>query len=155
MLRLPPTLEFSLGAFGVLNGLSDGYRLGIEYRWRPLQAWSLVPGAGAVLAEDGANYLYVNLHKDFALGRHWRLTPSFGAGLFHDGHGLHLGDQLEFQSGIELTRTFLDGLRIGIAGYHLSNGGLSHTNPGTEVAVLVISVPVGAPRSAVDAEATR
>ena len=146
----PPMLEITLGAFGVLNGLSDGYRFGLEYRWRPLGPWAIAPGTGAVIAENGANFVFGDLHRDFSLGRDWWLTPSFGAGLFHDGHGLHLGDELEFQSGLELTRTFRNGLRLGIAGYHLSNGGLGHTNPGTEVAVLLICVPLAAAAAAAD-----
>jgi lipid A 3-O-deacylase len=138
------TLDLSAGAFGIFDHASEPFRFSVEYRWRPFGRWALAPGLGVTVAEGGANFAYGDLHKDFWLGRQWLLTASFGAGLFHDGGGVHLGNELEFQSGLEISRMFRDRFRIGVAFYHLSNGGLGHKNPGTEVAVLLVGIPIGA-----------
>jgi len=138
------TLDLSAGAFGIFDHASEPFRFGVEYRWRPFGRWALAPGLGVTFAEGGANFAYGDLHKDFWLGPQWLLTASFGAGLFHDGGGMHLGNELEFQSGLEVSRMFRGRCRIGVAVYHLSNGGLGHKNPGTEVGVLLVGIPIGA-----------
>ena len=140
-----PTIDVSVGTFGIL-GDSNPVRYGAEYRWRRGR-WSIAPGAGFIVADDDARFIYVDLHRDFPLDAHWVTTLSFGGGFFHDGHSVHLGDQVMFQSGLELGRWLGERWRAGAGFYHLSNGGLSEQNPGTEVLVLLISVPVGGSRS--------
>jgi hypothetical protein len=116
---------------------------GIEYRWAPLGRWKLIPGIGFTAAGDGAAYAYASLHYDFRLGRSWVLTPVFGAGAFRNGDDLDLGYGLEFKSGLELSFRIADRYRIGLLGYHLSNGSLAESNPGTEVLELVFALPLG------------
>jgi len=136
-------VELSGGAFNIFDHPSEPLRLGAEYVSRPFSPCFLTAGIGVTVVEGGANFVYGDLHKDFWIDRHWFVTISLGAGLFHDGGGLHLGNELEFRSGIAVTRVIADHLRIGIGGYHLSNGGLGDHNPGTEVAVLLLAFPIG------------
>ena len=85
----------------------------------------------------------LEIRKDFPLGRNWIVTPRFAAGVYHDGSGVDLGNELEFREGIVLT-WIGQRLRLGVGFYHASNGGLGDNNPGTEVLEAVLSFPVGA-----------
>jgi hypothetical protein len=147
-----PTIDVSIGQLGILDEDSP-VRYGVEYRWRP-GPWSIAPGVGFIIAEDDARYVYGDLHRDFPLGEHWVTTLSFGGGLFWDGDDVELGHRVEFQSGVEVGRWFGTKWRAGLGFYHLSNGGLSEENPGTELLVLLITVPVGSSRSQSDASSS-
>jgi hypothetical protein len=46
------------------------------------------------------------------------------------------------RSGIEVAYRFYERSRVGLALFHLSNGGLADKNPGTEVLALSLSVPL-------------
>ena len=118
---------------------------GLEYRppwrWHGLGPWLSVGGG-----EAAGFYSAMGLCYDFRLGVHGRLTPSFGLGYFRDGE-FELGHNLEFRSGIECTRRFRGGLRIGVAFAHISNGSIGDINPGTESVCAVLALPLGRPRN--------
>jgi hypothetical protein len=138
----PPRVDLSLGTLGALDGGSP-LAMGVECRWQPFGRWSLVPGAGFVAGDDRSRFAYADLSRSFAVGTLWSATLSFGAGHFDDGTEVRLGHPLVFKSGIEVGR-WVDGRwRIGLAFDHLSNGGLSGHNPGTEMLVLRLSAPLG------------
>jgi lipid A 3-O-deacylase len=142
-------VEVSAGAFGILDDSKEPLRLGLEYLGKSFSPWSLTPGIGIYLTEGGARFTYLDLRKDWWLGSQWSVSAFVGAGLFHDGGGLHLGSDVEFRSGIAVSRMLGEHLRIGIAGYHLSNGGISDHNPGTEVAAMLFAFPIGKPAGTV------
>jgi hypothetical protein len=138
----PPRVDLSVGTLGALDGGSP-LAMGLEYRWQPFGRWSLVPGAGFVAGDDRSRFAYADLSRSFAVGTLWSATLSFGAGHFDDGTEVRLGHPLVFKSGIEVGR-WVDGRwRIGLAFDHLSNGGLSGHNPGTEMLMLRLSAPLG------------
>jgi hypothetical protein len=139
-----PTIDVSIGTFEVL-GQNNPLRYGAEYRWRRGR-WSIAPGVGFIVADDGARFFYGDLHRDFPLSHGWVTTLSFGGGFFRDGRSVHLGDRIMFQSGVELGRWIGAAWRAGLGFYHLSNGGLSEYNPGTEVLTVLITIPVGSDR---------
>jgi hypothetical protein len=141
---MKPRLDVSAGALGVVD-VATPLAMGLEYRGRAMGRWSLVPGGGLVAGDDQSRYAYANLNRDIPLERAWTATISFGAGYFHDGSEVQLGHPLIFQSGIELGRWIEGGWRVGLAFDHLSNAGLSEHNPGTEVLVLRVSMPLGGP----------
>lgn len=136
-------LNITVGAVGIADRLERPTRLGVEYRFRPMERYRLIPAIGVVAATNGAHFVYADLRYDWWLSDRWLLIPSFGAGLFDDGDGLDLGQTLEFRSGLELARRFHRDYRLGVAIFHLSNGGLAERNPGTEALVLSLSIPVG------------
>ncbi|MFN2339289.1 MAG: acyloxyacyl hydrolase [Gammaproteobacteria bacterium] len=102
----------------------------------------LVPSVGFAVSDSGANFIYADLKKDFFLTPHWYLTPSFGVGHFNETDQFRLGQALEFRSGLEGGYRFNNDYRLGLAIFHLSNGGLADENPGTEALVRSFTMPL-------------
>lgn len=138
----PSRLELSVGQVGIAESLDDPLRVGIQYSFRPVTAWKLSPGLGFIWSENGARYVYTNVQRDFMLTDRLALTPSFGVGLFDDSDDLRLGHELEFRSGLSLAYQFANEYRLGAGVFHFSNGGLGDRNPGTESALVFLSVPL-------------
>tara|TARA_R110001583_G_C5603243_1_gene404677 strand:- start:597 stop:1277 length:681 start_codon:yes stop_codon:yes gene_type:complete len=136
-------LNFTLGKVGIADNIDTPLRYGIEYRMRALSTWKVIPAFGFAHAESSASFLYTDLRHDFWLTDRWVAIPSFGVGAFDDGDDIQLGKELEFRSGIEIAYRFHKQYRIGIALFHLSNGGLGRKNPGTESLVMSLSIPLG------------
>ena len=135
----PPLLSLSLGAAQIFDSHQEIF-WGMEYRpafrFCHFGPW-LFFGSG----KDNAFYAALGVLIDLELGHDWVLTPSFGGGYYDAENGMDLGFDAEFRSGIELTRRFRNGHRVGLAFSHLSNGSLSNRNPGTETLGLVYSFP--------------
>ena len=138
-----PLINFNVGQVGIDKDLENPWRFGIEYRFSPVTRFRLVPSVGVAVGEEGANFIYTELRRDFRIADYWLLTPSFGVGRFNERDQLDLGLPLEFRSGLEISRQFSNGYRLGVAIFHLSNGSLAEENPGTEGLVLSFSVPLG------------
>ena len=137
-----PRIELYGGAAEVLDEGENPWNVGINYIWRPMGRWGIAPAVGVTYAEHDASAIYGEVRKDFWLGRQWVVTPKFAAGLYHQGGGVDLGNELEFREGVVLSRVG-PRLRLGIGFYHASNGGLGDNNPGTEVLEVVLGFPLG------------
>lgn len=137
-----PMWSVSAGKLGVFDDIGDPFELGIAYRFRPVGKWSLLPAVGATVHDNGAYFVYSELRREFWLGGSWLLVPSFGLGFFEDGKKLDLGHTVEFRSGLEVGHRLENGWRVGVALFHLSNGGIGDRNPGTEALVFSISIPL-------------
>lgn len=138
-------INITAGQVGVFDNMESTQRYGLEYRFKSFSGpygFSLIPAVGAAVANDGANFIYTDLRHDFYLARRWILIPSFGMGIFKDSSGINLGNDFEFRSGLELAYQFRNKVRAGVAIFHLSNGGISSQNPGTEALVFSICIPV-------------
>lgn len=138
-----PLLNVTVGQVGIDQHLDNSWRYGIEHRFSPLTRYRLVPSVGIAVGDNHSNFIYAELRRDFRFAEHWVLTPSFGLGRFNNRPRFNLGQSLEFRSGLEVSRQFNQGYRLGVALFHLSNGGLSDQNPGTEEVVLSFSIPLG------------
>ncbi len=136
-------INLTLGKVGIADNIDPPLRYGIEYRMRSLSSWKIIPAIGFVHAERGANFLYTDLRHDFWMTDRWVVIPSLGLGTFDDSEDIQLGSKLEFRTGIELAYRFHRQYRIGVALFHLSNGGLSDDNPGTEALVVSLCIPLG------------
>ena len=101
-----------------------------------------MPGIGVSGGPDGMGYFYADVAHDFTLPRRWTVTLSLAAGLFLNGDAIGTNEHLEFQSGIAVGRQLANGMRTGLAAYHISNGGLAHPNNGTEALVLFLALLV-------------
>jgi len=132
----------SAGTFALVEQYGYPYLVGLQYRAAPRTAWALMPGVGTAAGPDGMGYLYADVARDFALPRQWAMTLSLAAGLFLNGDAVGANEHLEFQSGLAISRRLSSGVRLGLAGHHISNGGLAHPNNGTEALVLFVAVPV-------------
>lgn len=135
-------LSVNAGFVGIFNEFSETLRYGMEYRWKPLTRYAIRPAAGVVSAENDASYVFLGLRRDFLVSEHWLFTGSFDAGYFEERDELKLGLELEFRSGLEVAYQFGNRYRIGVALYHLSNGGFGSRNPGTESIVLSLTAPI-------------
>lgn len=138
----PLLLSASIGQGNVLNDGSSSTRYGVELGMRPRTRWALIPMVGAVEGDDDSRFFYGGVRREFWFRPRWALTPSFGVGYFQDGGELDLGNTLEFRSGLDLGYRFRGDVRLSVAVFHVSNGGLSEKNPGTESVVLSVSIPI-------------
>lgn len=134
--------NLNVGQIGIDRSLDSRWRYGAELRFKPMYRYKLVPSVGFAVSDFGANFIYADVKKEFFLNPHWYLTPSFGAGLFNETDEFRLGQSLEFRSGLEGGYRFNNGYRLGVAIFHLSNGGLADENPGTEALVLSLTMPL-------------
>jgi len=113
-----------------------------EFRFRPTTCWRLAPSIGAARSGNGASFVFADLERDFFVGRHRVVTPNFGLGSFDDGRDVRLGHDLGFRSGIKIACVFDNKVRLGIALFHRSNGGLGDRNLGTEPVFLSLALPL-------------
>lgn len=134
--------NLTVGRFGLIDDSSRPWVVGVEYRMRPVGEWGLRPAIGMMAADNDALFAYVEIRRDFRAGRDWVVSPSFGVGLFNEKDGLLLGHPVEFRTGIEVAHEFDGGQRLGVTLFHVSNGGLSGRNPGTEVLSASFSIPL-------------
>ncbi|WP_162300035.1 acyloxyacyl hydrolase [Kineobactrum sediminis] len=135
-------LNLSVGQLGIDRRLNNRGLYGAELRLQPIDWYQLVPSIGLAASETDAGFVYVDVKKDFFLSPHWYVTPAFGVGIFNETREFRLGHSLEFRSGMEAGYRFDNHYRLGLAVFHLSNGGLSEENPGTEIVVLSLSIPL-------------
>ena len=137
-----PWVIGSAGTFALVEEFGYPYLVGLQYRSTPRTSWALMPGLGLAGGRDGMGYFYADAAHDFALPRRWTMTLSLAAGWFLNGDAIGANEQLEFMSGIAFARELASGVRLGLAGYHISNGGLEHPNNGSEALALFVAVPV-------------
>jgi hypothetical protein len=138
-------INITAGQVGILDDIDGQQRYGLEYRFKSFAGpWGfrLIPAIGAARSTNGASFIYSDLRHDFYLNDQWILIPSFGVGLFDDSEEIQLGNELEFRSGIEIAYQFRNKMRAGVAIFHLSNGGISSQNPGTESLVFSVCIPI-------------
>ncbi|HUB95968.1 MAG TPA: acyloxyacyl hydrolase [Stellaceae bacterium] len=114
----------------------------VEYRFS--QGFFFIkPLVGVLATNDGEIYAYGGLRADLIFADHYVVMPVATVGYYDKGYGKNLGSWLEFKTGAEFAYRFDNAWRVGIAFDHISNAGLTRTNPGTENILLVASMPLG------------
>ena len=100
----------------------------------------LKPFFGVELTNDSASYFLTGIYLEDNLGELFEgeeskffFTPSFGAGIYDDGSGKKLGNDLQFRTSLELSYELKNKKRIGISFSHISNANLGDKNPGVEI----------------------
>jgi len=137
-----PFVIAAAGRLVLVDEVDDPYLIGLQYRGAPRTGWALRPGLGADAGADDLWFVYADVARDFALPRRWFVTLSVGGGWFANGERVGADFDLEFRSGIAVARRMASGARLGLAGYHVSNGGLDRPNYGAETLVLFLAWPV-------------
>ena len=141
------TLGFGAGIFDTAaftdEGDFDAYEAGLVLRGPTTFAWGIGPMAGVSANDDGAWWVYFGARRPFRLGKCWEAGPTFGAAYYEEGDSKDLGHAVEFRSGLEVSCRRPRGVTVGFEFYHLSNAGLSDTNPGINSLWFVYSVPLG------------
>ena len=95
----------------------------------------------AFQASDQEYYLGTGLLLNWYVTERLFVTPSLGVGVYGEHHGVDLGSQLEFRSGIECGYDMKKAGRISVGLWHLSNASIGETNPGTELVAVRYSRP--------------
>ena len=100
----------------------------------------LKPFFGIEYTSDSASYLLTGIYLEDNLGElfegkksNFYFTPSFGAGIYNDGSGKKLGNDLQFRTSFEISYQSKNKNRIGISFSHISNANLGDKNPGVEI----------------------
>lgn len=139
----PAFVNGAIGYFDVIDEASPAADFRLEYR-HDEGLWIFKPWVGLEVTSDGAFYPVGGLLADILLGEHVVITPSLGiGGYFNDLGGKDLGSTFEVRTQLEIGYRFEDKSRLGLAASHISNGGISSHNPGTEVLTVYYSYPLG------------
>ncbi len=108
----------------------------------------LKPFFGIEYTNDSASYFVTGIYFEDNLGELFEgskskfyFTPSFGAGLYKDGSGKKLGNDLQFRTSLEVSYELENKNRIGISFSHISNANLGNKNPGVEILSFSYQVP--------------
>lgn len=137
----PSLISLGVGAYDIIQNSDRAADFRLEYRHNE-GLWIFKPWTGLEVTSDGAVYGAIGFYSDFHLGERIVVSPSFGAGAYHDGGGLDLGSVVEFRSQLEVAYRFENLSRLGVALSHLSNAGIGDRNPGTEIVTVYYSMPV-------------
>jgi lipid A 3-O-deacylase len=140
----PPRLAVGAGVYDITpsnrrNSGVQGDFLG-EYHFGDV-LWILSPFVGAQVTTKGGTYAYFGFGFDVNYGP-WVLTPNGAAGFYQRGGGTPLGSWWEYKTGVELDYKFADLTRLGLAVHHMSNAGITKTNPGEQEIEVVYSIPL-------------
>ena len=108
----------------------------------------LKPFFGVEYTNDSASYFLTGIYFEDNVGELFEgdknklfFTPSFGAGIYNDGSGKKLGNDLQFRTSFELSFELKNKNRIGISFSHISNANLGDKNPGVEILSLSYHIP--------------
>jgi lipid A 3-O-deacylase len=86
---------------------------------------------------------YGGVHLDLPIGDHFRVVPSGSIGAYDKGgNGKNLGGTLEFRIGGGIAWRFDNDWRVAVNWYHMSNADTGDTNPGAEMMMLEVGIPL-------------
>ena len=108
----------------------------------------LKPFFGVEFTNDSASYFLTGIYFEDNVGEllegnesKFYFTPSFGAGIYDDGSGKKLGNDLQFRTSLEMSYELKNKNRIGISFSHISNANLGNKNPGVEILSFSYHIP--------------
>ena len=108
----------------------------------------LKPFFGVEYTNDSASYFLTGIYFEDNLGELFEgdkskffFTPSFGAGIYDDGSGKKLGNDLQFRTSFEVSYELKNKNRMGISFSHISNANLGSKNPGVEILSFSYHIP--------------
>ena len=108
----------------------------------------LKPFFGVEYTSDSASYFLTGIYFEDNLGELFEgnksklfFTPSFGAGIYNDGSGKKLGNDLQFRTSFEISYELKNKNRIGVSFSHISNANLADKNPGVEILSFSYHIP--------------
>ncbi len=143
---------FGLGIFDIkFDGSEKNQATDFRYEYRSDKSlldigpeednfFFLKPFFGVEYTSDSASYFLTGIYFEDNLGELFEgkkskfyFTPSFGAGIYNDGSGKKLGNDLQFRTAFELSYELKNNNRIGVSFSHISNANLGDKNPGVEI----------------------
>jgi hypothetical protein len=121
----------SSGQYGLRAG--QPREVGIQVEVRPPWQWGpLRPVVGALAGSSGGGYLFTGLVLELPLPGGVLVSPGFAPGIVLSQGQRDLGSPIEFRSSIEVSKLLVSPMRLVVSFSHISNGGLTHHNPGVE-----------------------
>ena len=90
----------------------------------------LNPVIGGFITADSASMFYSGFETNIGADSIY-LNLSSSAGIYNDGDGKDLGNDLQFKSEVNIFYRISKESRFGIGSHHISNAGLATVNPGT------------------------
>ena len=154
------TNVFGLGIYDVkLDGSEKNQAADFRYEFRISESlfdigpeednfFFLKPFFGFEYTNDSATYFLTGIYFEDNLGELFEgdkskfyFTPSFGAGIYNDGSGKKLGNNLQFRTALELSYELKNRNRIGISFSHISNANFGNKNPGVEILSFSYHIP--------------
>lgn len=136
-------LVLGAGVFGLKTHDQHDLIVDVEWRGRPFaKLFGVYSVGGVAVTDEGGLYGRLGFGRDFALGTNWRIAITTATGAYEKGDGKDLGHTLEFRSAIEVSRT-LGRFEVGLQVSHLSNASISEDNPGVEIALVTLRIPLG------------
>ena len=140
---LPAEIVTGAGVSNVLGGSSDVHWLGLlEYRFREVD-WHIRPWAGMAQSEQGTRFASAGLLYTYQATNRLCFSAGWAPTYYHAGDGENLGGDLQFQSFAEIGCILKNRQIVSVRFGHMSNGGFSKPNPGTETLELTYSFPLG------------
>ena len=131
-------LRFTTGVAGVLDHDRDGH-FRLEYHFARKLFYELRPYLTGGYSADGSFHAGAGLEYTDFLTDGWRFTLASGP-VYYDSHGgIDLGYDLEFISYAEIATEIGPRVWLGANFAHISNAGLSRTNPGREMVGISLS----------------
>ena len=108
----------------------------------------LKPFIGFEYTSDSASYFLTGIYFEDNLGDLFEgtkskffFTPSFGVGIYDDGSGKKLGNDLQFRTQLEISYELKNKNRVGVSFSHISNANLGDKNPGAEILSFSYHIP--------------
>ena len=154
------TNVFGLGIYDVkFDGSEKNQAVDFRYEYRSNESlinigpkednfFFLKPFFGFEYTNDSASYFLTGIYFEDNLGELFEgnkskyfFTPSFGAGIYNDGSGKKLGNNLQFRTSFEISYELKNKNRIGISFSHISNANLGDKNPGVEILSFSYHIP--------------
>jgi hypothetical protein len=96
------------------------------------------PVVGAMANGDEGLFGYIGLAAPFAWDG-WEFEVSGGPGAYSRGESTDLGGTFQFHVGLAASRALGDGLRLGVAMYHISNANIHRRNRGTNTLMATLT----------------
>ena len=154
------TNVFGLGIYDIkFDGSEDNQAVDFRYEYRSDNSildigpeednfFFLKPFFGLEYTNDSASYFLSGIYFEDNLGELFEgdksklfFTPSFGAGIYNDGSGKKLGNDIQFRTSLEISYELKNKNRIGLSFSHISNANLADKNPGVEILSFSYQVP--------------
>ena len=151
---------FGLGIYDVkFDGSEKNQAIDFRYEYRSDKSlldigpeednfFFLKPFFGVEYTNDSAAYFLTGIYFEDNLGEllegdksKFFFTPSFGVGIYDDGSGKKLGNDIQFRTALEISYELRNKNRIGVSFSHISNANLGDKNPGVEILSISYHVP--------------
>jgi len=137
----PEWLTFGAGYNEVLDNDQVAFA-SVELRFTPVVA-GLRPWVYANTSAEGSFYVGAGLAYTFAGESRWSASVGIGPGYYHRGDDVRLGGNYQNLSFVEVAYRLDNDALVSLRFAHLSNGGVTPSNPGTETLSLQYSIPLG------------